>query len=142
MRVQYDEATDRARREQSPNVRIEITTIPPSEIGGPKTRATISGRVTGNVADDVGIAIYTRAYGAWYLQPMSGSVHPVKPDHTWSTWTHTGSRYAALLVRSGYEPLTKLDMLPAPSAAVLAQVIVDGTKGPATVEPAAVPSPH
>ena len=41
-------------------------------------------------------------------------------------WTHTGTRYAALLVRSDFEPLTRLDMLPLANDYVLALDIVDG----------------
>src|SRR6266478_3545073 len=118
----------RERREQhrSSEVQIMIDVVPPSDQGGPDTHADIAGKVSGKVSPDYMVAIYARAYGEWFIQPQAGFLHPLKPDNTWTTWTHTGTRYAALLVRPDFEPLTRLDMLPATDDYVLALEIVDG----------------
>jgi hypothetical protein len=124
--VKFDEEEARRERHRSSDVEIVIDTIPPLDPGGPDTHADIAGRVSGKVSPGCMVAVYTRAYGEWYIQPQAGFLHPIKPDNTWATWTHTGTRYAALLVRPDFEPLTRLDMLPEANNYVLALEIVDG----------------
>jgi hypothetical protein len=124
--VKYDEEQERREQHRFSDVQIEIDTIPPLEAGGPDTHADIAGKVSGKILPGYMVAIYTRAYGEWYLQPKVGFLHPIKPDNTWATWVHTGTRYAALLVRPDFEPLTRLDMLPPTNDYVLALQIVDG----------------
>lgn len=132
IKLRYDD--DQGPREQShpPDVQIEITNVPPAEQGGSDTHADIAGRVSGKVPPDSMVAIYVRAYGSWYIQPNAHAVHVIQPNNTWETWTHTGSRYAALLVRSDFEPLTRLDMLPQTNGYVLALDIIDGVAKRAT----------
>jgi hypothetical protein len=111
-----------------PRVEVEITTIPAYEPeGGPDTRADIGGKVTGEIAPDYKVVIYARA-DAWYIQPAAYSEHVIGPDGTWSTWTHTGSSYAALVVRPGFDPFLRLDVLPQVGDHVLARTIVEGVR--------------
>jgi hypothetical protein len=110
-----------------PDVRIEITRIPPYEAGGPDTRADIRGRVSGQLAPDHRVVIYARA-DVWYIQPVPASVHPIRPDGSWESWTHTGSSYAALVVRPGFDPAPRLDVLPQVGASVVARTIVEGAR--------------
>jgi hypothetical protein len=126
IKVKFDEEKARRVQMHSSDIQIEITNIPPSEPGGPNTRANIGGNVTGKASPDYLIAIYVRASGAWYVQPEAGSLIQIRPDNSWETWTHTGTKYAALLVRSDYEPLTRLDMLPETNESILSLTIVDG----------------
>ena len=126
IKVNFDEESARRAQMQLSDVKIEITNLPPSEPGGPNTHANIAGKVTGKFPPGYLIAIYVRASGAWYVQPEAGSLHQVKPDNSWETWTHTGTKYAVLLVRSDYEPLMKLDMLPLTNEYILALTVVDG----------------
>jgi len=126
LKVKFDEEIARREPARAAEARIKITNIPPSEIGGEHTHADITGMISGEVPPGCAVAIYVRAYGRWYVQPEAGSLHKINHDKTWGTWTHTGTRYAALLVRPGYEPLKELDMLPQTSGAVLAEDIVDG----------------
>lgn len=125
--VKFDPEEERRTRRGSSQTQIIIDTIPPADAGGPDTHATIAGRVTGKVSQGDMVAIYARAYGEWYIQPQAGFLHPVNPDKTWTTWTHTGTRYAAMLVRQDFEPLMRLDMLPETNDYVLALDIVDGS---------------
>jgi hypothetical protein len=124
--VKFDAEQERREQHRSSEVQIMIEVVPPADQGGPDTHADIAGKVSGKVSPGCMVAIYARAYGEWYIQPQAGFLHPVKPDNTWATWTHTGTRYAALLVRPDFEPLTRLDMLPATNDYVLALEIVDG----------------
>jgi len=109
-----------------PDVFIELTTIPPREPGGDHTRADIAGKVTGKVDPDYRVIVYARAYDNWYIQPTVQALHPIKSDHTWITWTHTGDSYAALVVRSDFVPMVRLDVLPPVGGYIKARVVTEG----------------
>jgi hypothetical protein len=126
IKVKFDEEQARSEQGRPPETRIEITQIPPSELGGANSRSHIAGRINGQAPPGYVVAIYARAFGYWYIQPEAAALHPIEPGNTWGTWTHTGTKYAALLVRQDYEPLTKLDMLPRTNNSVLTIDIVDG----------------
>jgi hypothetical protein len=126
--VRLDEERARVTTDRLPKIQIEITNIPPYEPeGGPDTRADIGGRVSGELAPEFKVVIYARA-DAWYCQPTSYATHPIGSDHTWSSWTHTGSSYAALVVRPGFDPFLRLDVLPQVGGHVLARAIVEGAR--------------
>ncbi|HEX6628995.1 MAG TPA: hypothetical protein VF105_13675 [Gemmatimonadaceae bacterium] len=117
-----------ASRETAPVPELTVTRIPRYDpAGGPDTRDTIAGIVRTPVASDYRVIVYARA-DAWYIQPTPFAMQPINADNKWQTWTHTGSSYAALVVRSTYKPLTRLDVLPQVDADVLARAIVDGRK--------------
>src|SRR6266550_1527588 len=116
----------RAGNEKAPVPELTITRVPRYQPeGGPDTRDTIAGTVRTPVAADYKVIVYARA-DAWYIQPTPFAMQPIEANHTWQTWTHTGSSYAALVVRTAYKPLTRLDVLPQIGADVLARAIVDG----------------
>jgi hypothetical protein len=82
---------------------IEFTKIPPAVQGGPGKVQTIAGRVSG-ARPGLQIVIYARS-AAWWVQPTVASPFvPILSDSTWSTDTHLGYEYAALLVDPGYRP--------------------------------------
>ena len=62
------------------------------------------------------------------LPPLPFAIQPIESDNTWRTWTHTGSSYAALVVRPGFDPFLRLDVLPQVGGYVLARMIVEGKK--------------
>jgi len=126
--VKVDEELARLVSERSPQVQIQITTIPPSEPGGPDTRANIAGTVSGEIKPGDKVLLYAYAYDYWHIQPIANAMHPIGPDNTWSNWTHTGTSYAALVVKGGYEPRIRLDVLPRIGGSVLARLIVEGKK--------------
>lgn len=129
--VKLDETQARLLTQDPPqeDVHIEITTIPPYEPkGGPDTRADITGRATGKLAAGYSVVLYARASDMWYVQPVAYAAHTIQSDNTWSSWTHTGSSYAALLVRPGFEPVPRLDVLPSVGGYVVARSIVEGAK--------------
>jgi hypothetical protein len=110
------------------DVFIEITQVPPREPGGDQTRADISGRVTGKLSPDYRVIIYARAYENWYIQPTAQALLPIKEDGTWTTWTHTGDSYAALVVGAGYVPMMRHDILPAVGGYIKARALVEGKR--------------
>jgi len=131
LEVKLDEVRMRtAAAERLPHeVQIEITVIPPYEPeGGPDTRGNIAGKVSGKLAPEYNVVLYARASEIWYVQPIAYAAHGIRPDNTWTSWTHTGSSYAALLVRPGFEPVPRLDTLPQVGGYVLARTIVDGKR--------------
>lgn len=110
------------------NVRVMITTVPPyNPVGGSETHAQIAGRVTGEIAADYAVVLYARA-DAWYIQPELFASLPIDKDGVWTSWTHTGSSYAALVVRRGFEALPRLDVLPEVGGYVVARTIVVGVR--------------
>jgi hypothetical protein len=133
-RNELDVALDETRAslvppERPEETQIEITAIPPYEPkGGPDTHADIAGTVSGKLGAGYSVVLYARASDVWYIQPTAYAALAIRPDNTWTSWTHTGSSYAALLVRPGFEPVPRLDLLPQVGGYVIARTIVDGTR--------------
>lgn len=92
---------------------IEITKVPRYDpTGGPNTNDQIEGVVRGvSNSDAFRVVLYAKT-DIWYVQPLLGSTIEINSDGTWSSWTHTGSEYAALLVPEGYSPSSTLGTLP------------------------------
>jgi signal transduction histidine kinase len=105
---------------------VEFTRIPKAGRGGTLSElATIEGRVIGARAGQQ-IVLYARS-GAWFVQPFTDRPFTtIGPDSTWSSSTHVGTEYAALLVEPGYEPPAVLDVPPRTGAGVLAVAITAG----------------
>lgn len=122
------EVMELATSDQGNRVQIEITDVPFAEAGGEDTRATISGRVHGKILPEYRVVLYARAYESWYMQPTAHDLHLIQRDETWTSWTHTGEQYAALIVSPGFTPRVRSDMLPSVGDKVLARIIVDGKK--------------
>src|SRR5262245_21596517 len=111
------------------DLKIEIDRVPPYEPqGGADTRADIAGKVGGTLAPGYSVVLYARASEIWYVQPTAYASHAIHSDNTWTSWTHTGSSYAALLVRPGFEPVPRLDVLPKVGGYVVARDIVEGVR--------------
>jgi hypothetical protein len=126
--VKLDQERARLAMDHLPKVDIQITQIPPYEPeGGPNTRGDIAGKVTGELVPELKVVLYARA-DAWYMQPTPYALHTIRPDNTFTSWTHTGSSYAALIVRPGFDPFLRLDVLPQVGGYVLARTIVDGVR--------------
>jgi hypothetical protein len=108
---------------------IEFTHIPPAAEGGRERVDTISGRVRG-ARPKQQIVIYAHA-GSWWVQPWPDHAFiPIKADMTWSTETHLGFEYAALLVEPDYSPPPVMDTAPAQGGSVALVTIVKGAGMP------------
>ena len=104
---------------------IEFTHIPPAAQGGRERVDTISGRVR-NAQPKQQIVIYAHA-GSWWVQPWPEHPFiPIKEDSTWSTETHLGFEYAAVLVNPGYSPPAVIDTTPTQGGSVALVTIVKG----------------
>jgi hypothetical protein len=128
MDVRLDEVRARLASADLPRAQVELTQVPPYEpYGGTDTRADISGRVTAENAAQYRVVVYARA-DLWYRQPMPDVALAIHADDTWTTWTHTGSSYAALVVRQDLGLSPRLDVLPRVGGNIVARVIVDGVR--------------
>ena len=104
---------------------IEFTRIPPAAQGGRERVDNIAGRVIG-ARPGQQIVIYAHS-GPWWIQPWPDhGFIPIRADSTWSTETHLGWEYAALLVDSSYHPPPTMDLAPTPGDAVALVKIVKG----------------
>src|SRR3984885_14797035 len=108
---------------------IEFTHIPPAAQGGQERVDRISGRVR-NARPKQQIVIYAHS-GPWWVQPWPDHPFiPIKADSTWSTETHLGFEYAALLVEPDYHPLPTTDVAPTQGGSVTLVTIVKGVGAP------------
>jgi hypothetical protein len=116
-------------RQANAHPTIEFSKIPPAAQGGRERVDTISGRVTG-ARPGQQIVVYARS-GPWWVQPWPDqSLIPIQADSTWSTPTHLGFEYAALLVDPGYRPSPTIDVAPSPGGPVALVQIVKGVGSP------------
>lgn len=111
-------------------IHLEITDKPPYDpVGGPNTRAHIGGILTDDLDSALVVIIYARANGIWFVQPSPMSAkHLLRSDHSFSTWTHTGSEYAVLVARPTFTPLAAAEFLPLVETDILAHVIFEGER--------------
>jgi hypothetical protein len=108
---------------------IEFSKIPPARQGGREHVDTIAGRVK-NARSGQQIVIYAHS-GPWWVQPWPDRPFiPIRADSTWSTETHLGFEYAALLVDKDYHPLPTMDLPPTQGGSVVLVNIVKGTGTP------------
>jgi hypothetical protein len=113
-------------RQGSPAPTIGFTKIPPAAQGGRERVDSIAGTVAGARAGQQ-IIVYARS-GPWWVQPWPDKpLIPIQTDSTWSTPTHLGFEYAALLVEPGYRPPPTMDVAPTQGGSIVAVNIVKGS---------------
>jgi len=116
-------------RQNDTSPSIEFTKIPPAAQGGRERVDTISGRVIG-ARPGQQMVIYARS-GPWWVQPWPDQPRiPIQADSTWSTSTHLGWEYAALLVGPDYRPPPTMDVAPSQGGSVVLVKIVKGVGEP------------
>jgi hypothetical protein len=112
---------------------ITFTKIPPAAQGGRERTDTISGQVSG-ARNGEHVVVYARS-GPWWVQPWPSEPSiTIQSDSTWSTPTHMGFEYAALLVEPGYQPPPTMDVLPSRGGSIAAVAAVKGV-GPIELAP-------
>jgi hypothetical protein len=110
---------------------IQITQIPPAHPGGPVEMFRIAGRVSGVLPEGYRVVLYAQA-DYWYIQPFNtGDLRftDIESDGSFSTQTHGGMAYAALLVRDSFtDPPIKTGNLPRKGKDVVAIHKIDGIR--------------
>jgi exo-beta-1,3-glucanase (GH17 family) len=96
------------------------------EVGLSPTK--ISGRVCGlpnKERSKYPVVIYAYT-DRWYIQPLAASPYvKISGSGKWRSFTHMGSKYAALLVKQNYLPSPTLDALPEVGGDVLAICVAE-----------------
>lgn len=116
-------------REKSAEFSVEFTKIPPAAQGGRERVDTIAGRVR-NARLGQKIVIYAHS-GQWWVQPWpERPFTAINADSTWSTETHLGFEYAALLVGPDYHPLPTIDVAPTQGGPIALVAVVKGSGTP------------
>lgn len=105
---------------------ITFDRVPAADQGGPEITDTIGGRVS-DAQPGEQLVLYARSE-AWWLQPGLDRPFTTIQDSHWSSPTHLGFEYAALLVKPGYHPALKIDALPQPGGAIVAVATIPGDK--------------
>ena len=105
---------------------IEFSRVPYTDPGGTPKLDIIKGRVIG-AEPNQRIVLYARS-GDWYVQPfIEQPFTEINSDSTWSSDTHLGTQYAALLVDANYVPPIKVNALPTQGEGVIAVAITEAT---------------
>src|ERR1700760_4106107 len=108
---------------------VEFTKIPPAAQGGRERVDQVAGRVSG-ARPGQQIVVYARS-GPWWVQPWPDKPFiPIKSDGTWSSPTHLGFEYAALLVDPGFHPPPTIDTAPVRGGSIVAVKSVNGVGQP------------
>jgi len=112
---------------------VQITQVPPASEGSPDRLETIGGSVTGALPGQK-IVLFARG-GSWWVQPFSQRPYTdIDARSHWTSPTHPGTEYAALLVDQRYRPPLKTNVLPSKGGLVLAVTRVAGSKRPTSAK--------
>lgn len=110
---------------------IKFITVPPYDSkGGPTTSADIEGRVEGvKDPEEYRIVLYAKTDNTWWVQPLAAARYTLLDRNgQFFSWTHTGTRYAALLVRRGFVAPEAVDGELPSGRDILAQKEVNGRR--------------
>jgi len=103
---------------------IEFTSVPVAGSGNPEKLSVIKGRVTGAQAGQR-IVLYARGETTWWVQPFANQPFTlIQANSKWSSSTHPGTEYAALLVGPDFKPPLTTAVLP--TEGVLASAVTKG----------------
>lgn len=103
---------------------IEFTNVPIAERGDPEKLEPIQGRVHG-ASPNQRIVLYAGTESTWWVQPYANQPFTkVLPDSTWTSLTHPGFQYAALLVGPEFRLAPVTDTLP--TQGVIARAVTKG----------------
>ena len=92
--------------------KIEFTSVPLVGTDNPEKLSSIKGRVIGAQPGQQ-IVLYARGQTIWWVQPFANQPFThIQANSSWSSSTHPGSEYAALLVGSDFHPPLTSDVLP------------------------------
>jgi hypothetical protein len=104
---------------------VQFSVVPEAAPGGPQQTEAIAGSVRGAKAGQR-IVLFAKS-GSWWVQPLSSKPFTeIRADGSWSSSTHMGTEYAALLVDASYAPPSTTDTLPRIGNGVIAAATITG----------------
>jgi hypothetical protein len=110
----------------APEPSIEFTRIPPATESGVDKLDVIEGRVIGG-NPELKLVLYAKN-GKWWVQPIRNEPYTsIRPDATWTNFTHVGTEYAAVLVKSEFHPESSLKEMPSRGGNVVAVTTAKGS---------------
>jgi signal transduction histidine kinase len=108
----------------TPAPKIEFTTVPIAGADNPEKLLDIEGRVVGAQPGQE-VVIYAKGETQWWVQPFADRPFTkIYRTSEWSSSTHPGMEYAALLVGPDFQPPPTTKVLP--TQGVFASVAVKG----------------
>jgi hypothetical protein len=108
---------------------LTFSRVPQADGSGRNKYDIIEGRVSG-ARSGQRIVIYARS-ATWWVQPLASEPFTtIQQNSRWTSATHLGTEYAALLVEPGYRPPANANVLPAEGGAVVAVAVIKGQKFP------------
>lgn len=108
---------------------IEFSRVPQTDPGGRDKHDIIEGWVKGALPGEQ-IVLYARS-GNWWVQPLvSRPFTKINANSKWTSATHLGTDYAALLVKPGFQPPATLATLPGRGGLVTTVASVPGRSSP------------
>jgi hypothetical protein len=108
---------------------IQFSKVPPVNEGGPDRVATIEGNVEG-ARPRQRIVLFAKSE-VWWVQPLAQKPYTaIGPNGNWSSSTHLGTDYAALLVDPEYQPPSVVGTLPSVGNGVVAVATIKGSPSP------------
>ncbi|MCG3145088.1 MAG: hypothetical protein HONDAALG_02629 [Gammaproteobacteria bacterium] len=107
---------------------IRILTAPSYNPLGGGPPEEITGVVSGVESERFRVVVYALT-DYWYVQPLTDAPFTdISQDGSWSTHSHLGTKYAALLVRPSFNPPKKTSNLPGAVGDVVAVITASGRK--------------
>jgi hypothetical protein len=106
---------------------IQFNRVPRSDDGGTESRSIIEGRVEGSHPGDQIVLFAKSGTGLWWVQPFADEPYTaIRSNLQWSSSTHLGTEYAALLVDPAYRPPETTETLPRKGGSVIAVATAKG----------------
>lgn len=103
---------------------IKFTTVPLAGADNPEKLSTVKGLVIG-ARPGQQIVLYAKGQTTWWVQPFANQPFTkIQANSKWSSATHPGAEYAALLVGPDFRPPLTTDVLP--TEGVIAVTITKG----------------
>lgn len=107
-----------AKASKQPQPTITITSVPTDYPSESMASRPIAGTVKNAPKGSV-VVVYALG-DTWYVQPWASNPYTSIENGKWSTDTHGGFAFVALLVKPGYQPSATLSGLPKVGGSILA----------------------
>ena len=113
--------TASAQTNEQAQPQVIIKSVPTDMPGTSWAAEPVVGIASGVNFKDVKVVVYAYGGDKWYVQPTTDSPNiTINEDGKWEVETHGGLEFAALLVKTSFQPRATLRMIPQAGGDVLA----------------------